>query len=101
MLYKGVIPSHLKTKMITHANYSYSRQTLLDINIHGTNIGFTHQFDFNQLPPELIRTPGPSESLLPTGSARRRRCQRKQRREFNTILVTSQSLPPDCSGHCG
>ncbi|KAL7878126.1 hypothetical protein SRHO_G00047690 [Serrasalmus rhombeus] len=65
---------------IARANYSYSRQTLLDINIHCTNIGFTHQFDFNQLPPELIRTPGPSESLLPTGSARRRRRQRKQRR---------------------
>ncbi|KAL7860079.1 hypothetical protein SRHO_G00152260 [Serrasalmus rhombeus] len=66
---------------IARANYSYSSQTLLDINIHCTNIGFTHQFDFNQLPPELIRTPGPSESLLPTGSARRRRRQRRQRKQ--------------------
>ncbi|KAL7868649.1 hypothetical protein SRHO_G00100330 [Serrasalmus rhombeus] len=75
---------------IARANYSYSRPTLLDINIHCTNIVFTHQFDSNQLPPELIRTPGPSESLLPTGSARRRRRQRKQRgteKEGNTVAL--------------
>ncbi|KAI4904358.1 hypothetical protein NFI96_007146 [Prochilodus magdalenae] len=59
---------------------SYSRQALLDINIRYTNIGFDHPFDFNQLPPEMIRTPGPSESLVPTGRARRRRRERKQRR---------------------
>ncbi|KAI4879700.1 hypothetical protein NFI96_007534 [Prochilodus magdalenae] len=39
-----------------------------------TNIGFDHPFDFNQLPPEMIWTPGPSESLLPTGRARRSAC---------------------------
>ncbi|KAL6491530.1 hypothetical protein MHYP_G00018750 [Metynnis hypsauchen] len=79
-------PSSSRALEITRANYSYSRQTLLDINIHCTNIGFTHQFDFNQLPPELIRTPGPSESPLPTGSARRRRRQRKQRRDFSVHI---------------
>ncbi|XP_037400800.1 uncharacterized protein LOC119265147 [Pygocentrus nattereri] len=79
---------------IARANYSYSRQTLLDINIHGTNIGFTHQFHFNQLPPELIRTPGPSESLLPTASARRRRRQRKQRRGKRGGLRAKLRLNP-------
>ncbi|KAL7868647.1 hypothetical protein SRHO_G00100310 [Serrasalmus rhombeus] len=83
---------------IARANYSYSRPTLLDINIHCTNIVFTHQFDSNQLPPELIRTPGPSESLLPTGSARRRRCQRKQRRE---TLHVRQKEGRIAVLHCG
>ncbi|KAL6459659.1 hypothetical protein MHYP_G00314180 [Metynnis hypsauchen] len=87
---------------ITRANYSYSRQTLLDINIHCTNIGFTHQFDFNQLPPEVIRTTGPSESPLPTGSARRRRRQRKQRRGERVMQpqILEVNFSPNCHRAC-
>ncbi|KAI4877181.1 hypothetical protein NFI96_007309, partial [Prochilodus magdalenae] len=78
----------------TRANFSYSRQALLDINIRYTNIGFDHPFDFNQLPPEMIRTPGPSESLVPTGRARRRRRERKQRRGKRGGLRAKLMLNP-------
>ncbi|KAI4876772.1 hypothetical protein NFI96_015363, partial [Prochilodus magdalenae] len=65
---------------------------LLDINIRYTNVGFDHPFDFNQLPPEMIRTPGPSESLVPTGRARRRRCEQKQRRECSCTTRGHRTL---------
>lgn len=60
------------------ANYSYSRQALLDIHVHYLNIGFGHPFDFNQLSPEVIWTSGPSESLLLTRRSQHRCRDRKQ-----------------------
>ncbi|KAI4894227.1 hypothetical protein NFI96_006080 [Prochilodus magdalenae] len=75
-------------------------KALLNINIRYTNIGFDHPFDFNQLPPEVIRTPGPSESLMPTGRVRHRRCERKQRRgkldELKIWTLTQRRLI-DCN----
>ncbi|KAI4873604.1 hypothetical protein NFI96_014385, partial [Prochilodus magdalenae] len=76
----------------TRANLSYSRQALLDINIRYTNIGFDHPLDFNQLLLEVIRTPGPSESLVPTVRARRR--ERKQRRGKCRDLRAKLMLSP-------
>ncbi|KAI4876769.1 hypothetical protein NFI96_001755 [Prochilodus magdalenae] len=53
-----------------------------------------HPFDFNQLPPEMIRTPGPSESLVPTGGAWRRRRKQKQRRGKRGGLRAKLMLNP-------
>ncbi|KAI4877588.1 hypothetical protein NFI96_003848 [Prochilodus magdalenae] len=77
----------------TRANFRYSRQVLLDINIRYINIGFDHPFYFNRLPPEMICTPGPSESLVPTGIALAPRRERKQRRgKHGGLLLPSVFL---------
>ncbi|KAI4899536.1 hypothetical protein NFI96_002056 [Prochilodus magdalenae] len=77
-------------QMVVKAARSYSRQALLDINIRYANIGFDHPFDFNQLPPEVIQTPGPSESLVLTGRARRH--ERKQRRVQHSTVIPSKLI---------
>lgn len=59
---------------------SYNRHTLLDIKLRYTNTDVDTTLDLHLLPPELLRSLASSESASPTGSARRRRCKRKQRR---------------------
>ncbi|KAI4877716.1 hypothetical protein NFI96_022799 [Prochilodus magdalenae] len=65
---------------ITRANHRYNRQTLLEIFHHCKNIVLDHPSNFDELPPELTRTPSLAEPFIPTGSTRRRRRDRKQRR---------------------
>ncbi|KAI4878124.1 hypothetical protein NFI96_000246 [Prochilodus magdalenae] len=55
---------------------------------------FDHPFDFNQLPSEVIRTPGPSESLLSTRRAWWRHRERKQRRGKRGGLRAKLRLNP-------
>ncbi|KAK1896784.1 Autophagy-related protein 9 [Dissostichus eleginoides] len=77
------------------ANYSYSRQSLLDINHRCINIVLDYQFNFGELPPELVKPPESRGEIHPTGSSRRRRRDRKQRRGKRGGLRAKLRLNPN------
>ncbi|XP_030641384.1 NACHT, LRR and PYD domains-containing protein 12-like [Chanos chanos] len=69
-----------RSSVSLYANFTYSKQALLDINNRCTNIVLDFPFNFGELPPELERTPRSVRQLIPTGSVRWRHRDRKQRR---------------------
>ncbi len=73
---------------------SYNRHTLLDIKLRYTNTDVDTTLDLHLLPPKLLRSPGSSEPVNPTGSARSRRCKRKQRRGKRSGLRAKLKLNP-------
>lgn len=66
----------------------------MDIKLRYTNTDVDTTLDLHLLPPELLRSPGSSEPVNPTGSARRRRCKHKQRRGKRSSLRAKLKLNP-------
>ena len=72
------------------ANISYSRQQLLDIE----SCDFDHFIDGLRLIPEISKTAVATNPATPTGSAHRRRRDRKQRRGKRGGLRARLKLTP-------